>query len=197
MNQTLDYYNSHATEFVEGTKNVDFSSLQNEFISRIKTGRKILDLGCGSGRDSKAFLDWGFQVTAVDGSPELCELASAFIGQQVICSDFRSYKPEEAFDGIWACASLLHLPKEDIRSVIEKLAEHLTETGCFYLSFKYGTFSGERNGRYFTDMTEEAFYELIKDIPSVEIMDQFLTTDARPGRSDEKWLNVFLKKSND
>lgn len=197
MNQTLDYYNSHATEFVEGTKNVDFSSLQNEFISKLKASGKILDLGCGSGRDSKAFLDRGFQVMAVDGSPELCDLASAFIGQQVICSDFRNFEPKETFDGIWACASLLHLPKEDIQSVIEKLAEHLTEAGCFYLSFKYGTFSGERNGRYFTDMTEKTFGEMIKDIPSVEIIDQFLTTDARPGRSDEKWLNVFLKKSND
>lgn len=194
-NRTLDYYNSHASDFAEGTRHVDFSPLQNEFISRIRQGGNVLDLGCGSGRDSKAFLACGFQVTAVDGSRELCDLASAYIGQEVICADFREYEPAETFDGIWACASLLHLAKEDILPVIGKLAEHLSDDGCFYLSFKYGDFSGERNGRYFTDMTEETFGDLIRKIPSVEISDQFVTADARPDRSEEKWLNVFLKKS--
>ena len=191
---TLDYYDPHAADFAKETQNLDFSPRQNDFISRVKPGRKVLDLGCGSGRDSKAFLERGFEVTAVDGSQELCELASAFIGQKVICADFRAYEPTEMFDGIWACASLLHLQREEVKQVISRLAAHLSEGGCFYLSFKYGTFSGERRGRYFTDMTEESFRELIRGIDSVEITDQFTTADARPDRSDEKWLNVFLKK---
>ena len=106
---TLDYYNKNAISFIEGTLHVDFSTLQNKFASYIEKGGSILDLGCGSGRDSKAFLEMGYSVVAIDGSQELCKLASKYIGQNVLCSTFQEYSPEELFDGIWACASLLHL----------------------------------------------------------------------------------------
>ena len=99
------------------------------------------------------------------------------------------------FDGIWACASLLHLIPEDIKTVVHRLSTHLNEGGCFYASFKYGTFSGERNGRYFTDYTEESFNELINGMPNIDVTKAFVTTDVRPNRESEKWLNVFLKKN--
>ena len=192
---TLDYYNKNAISFIEGTLHVDFSTLQKKFASYIEKGGSILDLGCGSGRDSKAFLEMGYSVVAIDGSQELCKLASKYIGQNVLCSTFQEYSPEELFDGIWACASLLHLKIGEIGKIMKKYASTLKDNGIFYVSFKYGTFHGERNGRFFTDMNEELFETLLKGIPELSIDRQFITEDVRPGRKTEKWLNVFLKKS--
>ncbi len=194
---TLQYYNEQASSFVQGTVDVEFSSLQNEFISGIVDGGRILDLGCGSGRDSKAFLDMGFDVVAVDGSEEMAKIASDYIGREVICSTFQDYVPEGTFDGIWACASLLHLTKEEIVPVMKKLSAALKDGGSFYVSFKYGDFSGERKGRFFTDLNEESFGELIADIPELKTKRQYITGDVRPGREAEKWLNVFLVKMAD
>ena len=194
LNSTLEYYNEQAASFVEGTRNVDFSALQNEFAALVKKGGRILDLGCGSGRDSKAFIDMGFQVVAVDGSSEICKLATEYIGQQVTCATFREYEPEGTFDGIWACASLLHLERNEMKEIMMKYASVLKEEGVFYVSFKYGDYSGERNGRFFTDMDESSFGAILTEIPALEVYMQYITEDVRPGRESEKWLNVFLKK---
>lgn len=179
---------------MDGTRSVDFSALQNVFASYIKEGGRILDLGCGSGRDSKAFLEKGYEVVAVDGSQELCKLASEYIGQPVICTTFQEYEPEGLFDGIWACASLLHLRLDEVKVVIKKMAAALKEDGVLYVSFKYGTFSGERNGRFFTDMDEGSFNRMLQDIPELVIVREYITEDVRPSRETEKWLNVFLKR---
>ena len=191
---TIEYYNNEANKFFENTVSVDFSRIQDLFLQRVKPGDRILDLGCGSGRDSRAFLECGYKVVAVDGSKELAKIAGEYIGQDVIVEDFREYEPEGTFDGIWACASLLHLPKEDIASVMRKMALHLAENGCFYVSFKYGTFAGERNGRYFTNMTEESFKELLEEVPGLAIEEFFVSEDVRPGRESERWLNVMMRK---
>ena len=192
---TIEYYNNKAGNFFASTVSVDFSHIQDMFLSRIMPAGRILDLGCGSGRDSRAFLERGYKVVAVDGSKELAKIASEYIGQDVIVADFREYEPEGTFDGIWACASFLHLPKEDIAPVMRKMALHLAENGCFYVSFKYGTFAGERNGRYFTNMTEESFKELLEEVPGLVIEEFFVSEDVRPGRESERWLNVMLRKS--
>lgn len=194
MNKTIEYYNKKANEYTADTQNVDFSELQNAFTGRLKPGAHILDLGCGSGRDSKSFIDKGYRVTSVDGSEKLADIACRYIGRDVICSTFQDYEPAEIFDGIWACASLLHLPIDELKDVMSKISEHLTADGYMYASFKYGTFSGERNGRYFIDMTEDRIKDLINKIPLLEIEELTLTEDVRPNRKSEKWLNVFLVK---
>ena len=191
---TLDYYNKQAKNFTNDTQTINFSTLQNEFCSYIPKNSHILDLGCGAGRDSKAFIDAGYKVTAMDGSEELCKVASQFIGQDVICSTFQEYKTKEMFDGIWACASLLHLAPNDIVSVMNKLSNNLKDSGCFYASFKYGDFSGVRNGRFFQNMTEEDFNKLLSKMPSYKTISSSVTSDIRPGRENEKWLNIFLRK---
>ena len=148
-----------------------------------------------SGRDSRAFLERGYEVVAVDGSRELAKIAGAYIGQEVIVADFREFEPEGTFDGIWACASLLHLPKGEIAAVMRQMAAHLAEGGCFYASFKYGEFQGERNGRHFTDMTEESFKVLLREAPGLIIEELFTSGDVRANRESEKWLNVLMRKS--
>ena len=192
---TLDYYNKEADVFFENTVSVDFSKIQEMFLKHIKPGGRILDLGCGSGRDSRAFLERGYEVVAVDGSRELAKIAGAYIGQEVIVADFREFEPEGTFDGIWACASLLHLLREEIAAVMRRMAAHLAEGGCFYASFKYGEFQGERNGRHFTDMTEESFKVLLREAPGLIIEELFTSGDVRANRESEKWLNVLMRKS--
>ena len=191
---TLNYYNEKAQAFCEDTQNVEFSVFQRAFTSHLPAGGRILDFGCGSGRDSKAFLNAGFQVTAIDGSSELCRIAGEFIGQKVICATFQEYVPDEVFDGIWACASLLHVPSEELTGIIAKLAGSLRRGGCFYVSFKYGDFRGIRNGRFFQNMTEESLGELLKDIPELEVISTKITADVRPGRGKELWLNALLRR---
>lgn len=191
---TLDYYNQNAKKFITGTISVDFGTIQNRFLDKLHPGAEILDYGCGSGRDTKYFLEQGCKVTAIDGSQELCKLASEYTGIQVKHMLFRDLDEKEAYDGIWACSSILHVPANELQDIIKKMANALRAHGIIYTSFKYGTFEGERNGRYFTDMTEETFAKLIQDMDELEIEEQWITSDVRPGRGEEKWLNLILRK---
>ena len=192
--ETLEYYNRNAINFVHGTVDVDFREMQDEFLSRVKPAGIILDLGCGSGRDSKYFLNQGYEVVAVDGSEEICKIASEYTGLCVIHSTFQHYRPDKKFDGIWACASLLHLSFDEVVEVMNRLSLCLNKGGCFYVSFKYGEFSDMRHGRYFTDMTKETFAQLLANVEGLRIELQKITSDVRADRVDEKWLNVYMEK---
>lgn len=194
MQPTLTYYNQNATRFYADTVSVEFTATQQRFLSYIPAPAAILDFGCGSGRDTKAFLDQGYQVEAIDGSEELCKLAARYTGIQVRHMLFQDLNAISKYDGIWACSSILHLPGEELINVMRRMSDALKPGGIIYTSFKYGTFSGERNGRYFTDMTEVTFDRFIRNIEELHIEEQWTTFDARPGRGDEKWLNLILRK---
>ena len=194
LNQTLSYYNENAQEFTQGTLNVDFSYTQNKFIDKLSDGAKILDFGCGSGRDTKYFLEKGYDVDAIDGSEELCKIASEYTGVAVKHMYFQELNEVGKYDAIWACSSILHLSYEELLDVIRKMKAALKENGLIYTSFKYGEFEGERNGRYFIDMTEERIGKLLVGIEGLEIEETWITSDVRPGRGEEKWLNLFLRK---
>lgn len=192
--QTIDYYNQNAARFAAETVQVDFESTQKRFTDKLPAGATILDFGCGSGRDTKYFLSQGYQVDAVDGSAELCRLAGEYTGVNVKNMLFHELAEVERYDGIWACSSILHLPPEELADVMRKMVIALKHNGIIYTSFKYGTFAGERNGRYFTDMTEETFGDFLKQVHNVKVEEQWITSDVRPGRGDEKWLNLILRK---
>ena len=194
MDPTIDYYNLNAENFIENTQNVDMHHAQDRFLRLLDENASILDFGCGSGRDTKYFLEQDCKVTAIDGSQELCKLASEYTGIPVKHMLFQELNEKEAYDGIWACSSILHVPANELRDIIKKMANALRAHGIIYTSFKYGTFEGERNGRYFTDMTEETFAKLIQDMDELEIEEQWITSDVRPGRGEEKWLNLILRK---
>ena len=168
---------------------------QDKFLQLLPESASILDFGCGSGRDTKYFLEKGYQVVATDGSAELCRLASSFTGIKVKEMLFQELDEIGVYDGIWACSSILHLPKQELLPVIRKMCIALKDNGVIYTSFKYSNFEGERNGRYFTDFTEDTFREFIKVIPELMIEDQWITLDVRPGRGEEKWLNLILQKN--
>ena len=194
MSKTIDYYNNNAEEFCQGTLKADMNALYNIFEKYLFEGAYVLDCGCGSGRDSKYFMESGYHVTAIDGSKRLCEIASELTGLDVTCMYFQDIAFENIFDGIWACSSLLHLQKKELPDVFARLYKALKKDGILYVSFKYGEHEGERNGRYFTDLNEKLFAEMIKGLPGFVIQDQYITSDVRPGRDDEKWLNVILVK---
>ena len=193
-NNTLSYYNSYADEFYKSTVNIDFTTMQEHFLTKLKKGSNILDFGCGSGRDTKYFLEQGYNVEAIDGSAELCKLASEYTGIKVRNIFFQNLSEVDKYDGIWACSSILHLPVRELLEVMRKMMIALKKNGVIYTSFKYGIFEGERNGRYFTDMTEETFAEFLSRIDGLEKEDQWITSDVRPGRGEEKWLNLILRK---
>ena len=194
MNKTLDYYNNNAKSFIEGTANVEFYEVQDRFLSHLSQGASILDFGCGSGRDSKYFLQKGYRVEAIDGSEKLCEMASAYVGIPVKQMLFNELDEMNKYDGIWACSSILHLPKVELKEVFQKMKKALKTNGIIYTSFKYGSFEGMRNGRYFTDFTSEEFQSFIVETDGLKVQDEWITGDVRPGRGDEKWLNLIIQK---
>lgn len=194
QNRTLDFYNTQAMQYVEETVGLDVSNIRNLFLNLIPEGGHILDLGCGSGRDGRFFLDHGYSVTAIDASSELAKLASEFIGKAVENRSFQELDYSETFDGIWACASLLHCPKSEMHAVIQRMTKALKPSGIIYMSFKYG--EGERvdeRGRFFSDYTEANISRTIAEHADLQIVEIF--TESKPLRGGfQTWLNVFAKK---
>ena len=194
MNKTINYYNENAAKFAEGTVNVDFTAMQDKFLAMLKEGDHILDFGCGAGRDTRYFMEKGFRVTATDGSEELCRIASEVTGTEVKHMMFDELDAHEEYEGVWACASILHVKRDELESILCKIEAALKPGGVLYTSFKYSSFEGERNGRYFNDLTEDMLEEIMKPIEGLKLEEFMISADVRPGREDEKWLNVFVRK---
>ena len=193
-NTTLDYYNNNAHRFTSDTLDVEFSDIQDRFLAELQPGALILDFGCGSGRDSRYFLQKGYRVAACDGSEEMVKAATQNAGIPVKQMLFSELDDQERYDGIFACASILHVPSAELPDIIGKMKKAVKKGGILYISFKYGTFEGVRNGRYFTDQTEDNLKQILDQVGGLDVISTGITGDARPGREDEKWLNVLLRR---
>lgn len=193
-NKTLEYYNEKSDLFTGDTVDLEFSSIQDSFLKYLKPGSLILDFGCGSGRDSRYFISRGYTVEAIDGSEEMVKIASKTAGIPVKQMLFNELDECERYDGIFACASILHVPYKELTDILLRMKKALKKNGYVYVSFKYGEYEGYRNGRYFTDLNEERFQSLIDEVKGFTIIEETITSDARKGREDEKWLNVILRK---
>ena len=193
MNETIEYYNRNAESFVSGTLHADMSDTRKRFLDYVKPDGRILDAGCGSGRDSLAFLKEGYQVDAFDASEEICRLASKILGFPVECKRFEEITGTSIYDGIWACASLLHVSGEELPGVMCRLEKLLKPEGILYASFKKGNAERNKNGRFFHDMTENACRDLFQSV-NMEVLDFFISQDVREGRTDEYWVNIIGKK---
>ena len=192
---TLDYYNKNSKDYFNSTVNVDMISSYKDFLGLLPQGAKILDLGCGSGRDSLQFMKLGYDVTAVDGSLELAKRASKLLGKEVIVSSFEELQLEDKYDGIWACASLLHLEDNALRDVLNKLYDNLNDSGIFYMSFKYGTSEFiDENNRYFNMFTEERLIKFIEENTKYNILQINGADDSLDRINEVKWINVLCKK---
>lgn len=190
-NATLDYYNANASQFCADTVDIDMSALRAKFLSLLPDGSLILDAGCGSGRDSKAFLAQGYRVSAFDASPELARLATEVTGQPVATRTFAQVDEVACYDGIWACASLLHLQESDIPHALKQLWIALKPEGVLYVSFKLGDGERTHNGRHFTDATQPRLETWLAGLTDIESVSYWTTQDQRPNRPEE-WLNALV-----
>ena len=191
--KTIDYYNKHAEEFTASTFKVEMESLYAPFLRYLPEQASILDLGCGSGRDSFAFKNKGYQVEAIDYSAELVKKAKELTGIEVRQQSFYELNESEKYDGIWACASLLHCDRDFLPEVMGRIFKALKPNGVCYMSFKYGNTDREKDRRSFTDLDEAQARELVDQLEGVKVLQQWKTVDKRPDR-DEEWLNVLWKK---
>jgi len=190
---SIDYYEMYAERFFETTVSADMHDVYQPFLSLVKPRGRILDLGCGSGRDSRYFIRHGYQVEAVDGSPALARLASEYIGQEVICGRIEELEYDQEFDGIWACASLVHIEKKDLPEILKKLKRALNLEGILYISLKYGEGEGVKDGRFFSYYDEVQLRKVFNRLKYLKIIKLFRTEDVRQERKQELWINVLAR----
>ena len=195
MNRTIDYYNQNADQFFTTTYDVDMTSLYKIFLHYLPDNASILDLGCGSGRDSLAFKNFGYQVAATDYSKELVDKASRLTGIEVRFESFYELSELNQYDGVWACASLLHCERKRLPEVLEKILKALKVNGICYMSFKYGAGDRYKDGRQFTDMDESQAQSLLKKFDNILLLQQWITIDKRPDHNED-WLNIVFQKQN-
>ena len=192
--KTKDYYDNNAQEFVNSTFMVDMQSLYQPFLNLLPDFGQILDLGCGSGRDALAFKNMGYQIEAMDYSAELVKQASDLTGIEVRLQSFYDLDEIDTYDGIWACASLLHCERHRLVDVLQRMIQSLKANGVIYMSFKYGDQDREKDGREFTDLNEQQAGELLDYFNQVSLAKQWISIDKRPDRT-EQWLNLLWKKN--
>ncbi len=190
---TSTYYERNAAAFFANTVNVDMTSLYRRFLSKLPSGASILDAGCGSGRDARAFSAMGYRVTAFDASPELANLASNYCGFEVQVRQFMAVDEVDAYDGIWCCASLLHVPKKDLAEVLARIWRALRPGGTLYVSFKRGKGERIQGGRFFTDVEEAELAATLSTLPHASSPDTWITEDQRPDRL-EQWVNALITR---
>ena len=190
----MDYYDQNAREYFDSTVNLNMEHLYRPFLELIPRHGRILDAGCGSGRDSLYFKKQGHSMVAIDNSIELVKLASALLGENCFLMSFKDIEFKNEFDGIWACASLLHVPKSEMDDVLLLLTGALKTNGILYASFKYGNEETTQRGRLFSSYDEESFDLLLKNHPTLRMLARWKTEDIRQNRKGEYWLNVLAKK---
>ena len=189
---SVDYYNKYSNAYFDSTVEIDMSEKLDRFMEMLDSGDTVLDLGCGSGRDSKVMLDNNFEVTLLDASSELAELADIYTGVEPLVMDMREIDFEGVFDGIWACASLLHLPKDDMPDMLNKLHAALKSDGVIYISVKKGDFEGFRQERFYADYEPEELRKLIEDVNGFTDIDIWTNDDAHV--ENQTWVNILARK---
>jgi len=190
------YYDLNAKDFIESTLKADMTEHYDKFLAYIPEYGSILDAGCGSGRDTKNFLDLGYQVEAFDYSIEMVKFATEYTGIEVKHHGFISVQDDIKFDGIWACASLLHVSSKELIDILSKYKSVLKPQGVMYMSFKYGTDHYVKNGREFYCYTEETIQDLINQVGDYDVLESYVTSDVREERSGEKWTSIIIRLKN-
>jgi mutator protein MutT len=192
--RTLAYYDANAVEYASATRQLAMQPIYNKFLPQLKSGDSILDLGCGAGRDAKHFLALGFDVTPVDGSAVLAATASAYLGRHVEVVQFQALEYEACFDAVWACASLLHVPKSQLDFVLRRALDALKPNGLAYMSFKWGeNETVDDKGRYFNNYTDVSLAKVAAALPGVSVIDIWIN-DTPQGEQTQRWVNAVIRK---
>lgn len=193
---TLEYYNRNAKIYCDQTLVGNLQENYNKFLKHLPPNAYILDFGCGSGRDSKYFLDNGYKVKAIDGSIEMCKLASKYINQEVTCMKFDELNDINTYDGIWACSSILHVEKENLSNILIKMISSLKVNGIIYTSFKIGTRYEINEGKYYNYLTKDEMIQILnKTSQFVKLIDYFETLPSTNRKAENTiWGNFIIKK---
>jgi len=186
----MDYYQKNAKEYINKTKDADLSDERNKFLQYMPSKGKILDIGFASGRDSLAFKQLGYDVISIDSCKEFCDYGKS-IGLNVININVKDIIYNNEFDGIWACASLLHVKLGELVEVFNKISSAMKDDSVLYCSFKYGEFEGIRDDRYYTDMTLVKIQLLLKNT-NLSIKEYWVKADSL--NRENKWISFILKK---
>lgn len=197
---SINYYDQNADQFIQDTFYADMSAAYALFTQYLKPDATLLDIGCGSGRDSNYFASQGYTIYAHDGSEAMVEHTRKFLGDKVVVADFSEFDPMRhfgkniIFDGLWACASLIHVPEENMVNIVNNYMQYAAEGGVFFLSFKLRDKNHEKDGRNFTNFNREKLETLIKQCNGLDILELVETVDVRAGREDEGWIIVVVRK---
>jgi len=193
-----EFYDANAEAFISITRDVDMSDMQQRFLAALPVNdgklARILDAGSGSGRDALSFRLLGYAVEAFDVSPAMVAATREHAGVEVQQMGFEDFSWDHQFEGIWACASLLHVAEANLPEVINRLVAHLTPDGALYLSFKLGIGERVKDGRRFTDMTEDSLTNLLDECAGLRAPDIWQSQDCRPDRAAELWINAVVNK---
>jgi SAM-dependent methyltransferase len=192
---SVDYYNSNSESFIKDTRNIDMKKNYEVFLANVPDRGLILDAGCGSGRDSLIFQKLGYRVDAFDGSSSMVSEAKKLTGLNIELSTFEDFEFNRSYNGIWACASLLHVRRGNLVSILTRLSEGLISGGVLYSSFKYGNNERLNGERYFNDINEHVLKAYVDTVPNISVMQTWVTGNRRTNDNDEKWLNSLLLKT--
>ena len=194
MNSTIEYYNNNAVAYFESTSQVHLEELYERFLRYIPPGGSIMDLGCGSGRDVKWFIDHGYDAYGLDASEQLTRIACKRLQIPLELGAIEDWFAEDPFDGLWCCASIMHLDEEDIEQFFSNLKSNLKPGGVLFMSVKSGIATGTDScGRYFKDFEESYIHELLAGHPELSLKELWYTED-KLSRDKFRWLNVLIMR---
>ncbi len=205
IHETIKIYDEVAQEYAHQASTRSPGMQRKLFASLLTKGGKILDLGCGSGRDSLFFHEQGFQVTGVDLSKKLLAIANKNAPDiQFVHEDIRHMSfPESSFDGIWSCASIVHIKHSEQQALFHSLYRILKPGGLLYIHAKNGegeTYIEEPSvpgkKRFYAFFTGSLLEQYCKNagFSDVEIIDVGITKAYANGKHSKEWIDCFAKK---
>lgn len=192
--RTLAFYDENAVQYALQTEQADLSQLYASFLPLLPAGGKILDLGCGGGRDLRAFKAAGFNCIGVDSSKRLSQLAADSSGCEVIVGRAQDLSFVEEFDGIWACASLLHLDRSELLPTLARIQKALKGDGVLFLSMQEGRGNSVAlDGRFYAWYSAHELKAIVISA-GLDVINQWSTLDTIPGREARSWINLLAIK---
>ena len=195
VNTTISYFDENAERCFADAFTITERTNQNRFLAQLPAGARILDFGCGSGRDTAYFRERGFEVVPTDGSAQMCRLAGDYLGTPVRVLEFNELDDEDLYDGIFASASVMHLFYDRLVEVFPKMVRALHAHGVLYVSFKYGDTDGYLGKRYYTNMNEQRLAELLATVPQLEVTEVGTFGNEHPDQPGFRWIYALLRKA--